>query len=58
MNTLKMEIEKFHFCRIILNEFQKGVRIETATKTIQMVYLDGAPATQTVKNWFGKSHLF
>lgn len=37
-------------------QFQKEASIETVTKNIQVVYLDGAPATQTVKNWFGKSH--
>lgn len=36
----------------MLYEFSKGVRVGTATKNIQRVYFDNAPALSTVKKWF------
>ncbi|CAK9820034.1 Histone-lysine N-methyltransferase SETMAR [Anthophora quadrimaculata] len=49
-----MENEKLHFRHIMLYEFRKGVSVSIATKNIQDVYLDRAPALRTVKNWFGR----
>lgn len=49
-----MENEKLHFCNVMLYEFRKGISVGTATKNIQDVYLDRAPALRTVKKWFGR----
>lgn len=49
-----MDKEKLHFRHVMLYEFRKGITVGTATKNIQDVYLDRAPALRTVKKWFAK----
>jgi len=49
-----MDKEKLHFRQVMLYEFWKGITVGAATKNIQKVYLDRAPALHTVKKWFAK----
>lgn len=49
-----MDKEKLHFRHVMLYEFRKGITVGAATKNIQDVYLDRAPALRTVKKWFAK----
>ncbi|EFN70113.1 Histone-lysine N-methyltransferase SETMAR, partial [Camponotus floridanus] len=51
---LKMDKEKLHFRHVMLYEFRKGITVGAATKNIQEVYLNRAPALRTVKKWFAK----
>jgi [histone H3]-lysine36 N-dimethyltransferase SETMAR len=53
---LKMDKEKLHFRHVMLYEFRKRITVGAATKNIQKVYLDRAPALRTVKKWFAKFH--
>jgi len=48
-----MDKEK-HFQLVMLYEFPKGITVGAATKNVQEVYLDRAPALRTVKKWFTK----
>jgi len=49
-----MDKEKLHFQHVMLYEFRKGITVGNATKNIQEVYLNHAPALRTVKKWFAK----
>ena len=49
-----MENDKVHLRHVMLYEFRKGVSVGTAQKNISSVYLDRAPALNTVKKWFGR----
>lgn len=49
-----MENEKVHLRHVMLYEFRKGVSVGTAQKNILSVYLNRAPALQTVEKWFGR----
>ncbi|XP_025265532.1 histone-lysine N-methyltransferase SETMAR-like [Camponotus floridanus] len=49
-----MDKEKLHFRHVMLYEFRKGITVGAATKNIQEVYLNRAPALRTVKKWFAK----
>ncbi|EZA61626.1 histone-lysine N-methyltransferase SETMAR [Ooceraea biroi] len=52
--SLEMNEEKLHLLHIMLYEYRKGVKPRTATKNIQDVYQDRAPAIRTVKEWFAR----
>lgn len=51
-----MDKEKLHFRHVMLYEFRKRITVGAATKNIQNVYLDRAPALRMIKKWFAKFH--
>ena len=51
---VEIKNDKVHLRHVMLYEFRKGVSVGTAQKNISSVYLDRAPALNTVKKWFGR----